>query len=516
PYPGRMGIKTLGGGSDGGDIDVNVAVPIIESIDVLQSGLTKKKGKVDADSTLNFYIDARNSGDIDDFWVNATVEIRCWYDQGSVQLASTPPAQLRANRNSYFLLNYTGGSNYGAGWSPGTWSVLFPDSSLSYLEADLLSQYEYTEKDVGDNRYHHHLYVNVTLGPQLRNASGPSGAWTDLGDDTPTLGFTNVYTWDVNATLTDIGNGIWDAKYTEFGIYKYISITSGGSPAGSFPPGGAAQMFTNPSTMTYSANCENAINVSMTNLLKVGDPTKWIDANKLAVQNFNGKLSDGSGGPFSYYSDIQSAGTNNWGDPVFFTGPGISNSLYAWGENVPPITYLASPGWGQYAFGPRSGDALDNNTLVMVGDQDAGLPLADLADATVTDQLTPDGRWEDGEWTYVDVDGSTDVSEGDIRITQYTSSSYPAGSEVAAGDPDKGTVLSEWISGNVTGGDGVWDPLTECVYDTGIDTDSVRTGQDTRVSTNPMVTAVYWWIQVPAGVDEGSYRGTITFTMGYA
>ncbi|MCK4717073.1 MAG: DUF4082 domain-containing protein, partial [Thermoplasmata archaeon] len=232
PQPGRMGIKTLGGAEGGGEIGVGVVLPTIEVMEIYQYGGPRKKGKVDAATQLSFYVEANLSGYDQDFWANATMEITCWYDHGDIGSNSKPPPERitppepRETRNSYFLLNYTGGSNSGAGWSSGTWEVLFPDTSLSYKETSLHSQYEYVE-EVG-NYSHHHLYINVTLGPQLHNASGPSAAWVDTGDATPELGFTNTHTWDVNTTLVFINgtDSLWNARYTEFGIYKYLSIAT--------------------------------------------------------------------------------------------------------------------------------------------------------------------------------------------------------------------------------------------------------------------------------------------------
>ncbi|MEM1974071.1 MAG: hypothetical protein QXN68_04720, partial [Thermoplasmata archaeon] len=112
--------------------------------------------------------------------------------------------------------------------------------------------------------------------------------------------------------------------------------------------------------------------------------------------------------------------------------PGISSGLPITGGNpsfieVIPLSITGST----YSVG----------SIVSTGDADDSLDLIPFnANEKIWDINPPVGTYTEADYYYVDIDGSGDVSVGDIRITPVTAGSppvtYPAGSIVKTGDND--------------------------------------------------------------------------------
>ncbi|MDG6220219.1 MAG: NosD domain-containing protein, partial [Candidatus Thermoplasmatota archaeon] len=472
-----------GFGLVGYSFDTSITIPLsgdstspqISNFDILVGAQSKKKGMVDAGSTLSFYIDAYFAGG----WENVDIWLDGWYDGGVMLGAgSSPPPEDNGVRNSYFNLSYSGSS--------GVWSINFPTPlGVDYMgwenEFSIMGYSESSAVEV-DGYEHHYLALDLNISPQARAAN--PGAWDDWGDLTPELGFANLNTWDVRLQVYT-GSSV-AARYTEFGVYRYIGISASGSPTGSAAPGQETML--HPKTaLSIISNTPYNVTVEATDLLEVSDPGLSIAAENIYVQNHHGERWEGAWatyGDASGKTQLQGAG----------------QPLRVWGTAGSP--YLPPPNYGTTALGQYPGGEMPEQSAIVLGSPDLGLRLSVLENATVTNLA---GTWGIGDGAYLDMDNSGDVSVGDIRIVT-PGYSYLPGTNVKEGDADLALTLYTWNTAKVTGPDGLWDPATETVYDSS--NDYVET-TDFRVTAFHGMTILDWWIYIPPGTEEGRYVGNV-------
>ncbi|GEM_PF-1295038 len=456
-----------------------VDYPAIAYIDIRQDGGSKKNGKVDVLTPITFYIDAYyKSG-----WANVNITLEAWFDFGYNQSSSNPPSPPGIDdRNSYFNLSYSGGS---VGAATGTWTLVFPTgSAIPGFDPEIaLDSYYESFATEADGFEHHYLWVNITLGPQAM-ASAETG-FHDNGELTKDTAFDDDWTWDVQVFAYDSNNGQGDWRYTEFGVYKYTTISVYGTPSGGGPPG--TTVLLRPFTrIEYSTNCYYFLNVSMTDLSD--SQGNIIPASMVSVMN-----------PYA------GGANSDIGSRTYFSG--ASQPLSVWGQPEKPVS---SPRLGPRAMGNGPAGHRDGDSGVISDSAEYGLPLYPLENAAITGN---DSAYDAGtDHAYVDQDGDLTVSPGDIRITEW--GGYSSGSVVKAGDTDIGEALLSTADIKVTGHDDVWDIGAEGVYFDADNTNDVNPG-DTLISPWDMPTEVVWWIDIP-NVPEGNYVGTITFTIQHA
>lgn len=166
---------------------------------------------------------------------------------------------------------------------PNTWSILDDGGTGEFeiLGGDAIAY----------DGYNASFYVQVYLGWQVRASDGefteaPGTTNETQGDKAAALNDAN--TWDMMAIVSDTLNNNGTA-YDEFGVYRSIVITSAGLPGnqqGSGPPGSNITLSPQ-GDITFSANCPYRLNVSVTDLQGVGDPSKFIFADSLAIRGGN-------------------------------------------------------------------------------------------------------------------------------------------------------------------------------------------------------------------------------------
>ncbi len=182
------------------------------------------------------------------------------------------------------------------------------------------------------------LTIPIYLGPQIRNADGNGFGSGDLDyNSDPNNALLDINSWDFEITVRDSANtSLASSSYGEFGINPHCDISVTGNPVGEAPPGTAATLLANPTHITYSANNDYWVNVSVTNLLENGVGPASISATDVEVQNSDPYATTGN-------SDISAQ--------TYFPGPGID--MQVWGQPGIPMN---APGNGTIATGPWVSD----------------------------------------------------------------------------------------------------------------------------------------------------------------
>ncbi|MCD6461369.1 MAG: hypothetical protein J7L61_01340, partial [Thermoplasmata archaeon] len=470
-----------------GTLGTGVTEPKIYSFDILDGGQSRKNSKMDVGNTITFYIDAFYQ----EGWDRVEIYIQCWYDMGAVGSGSAPPDPPGdLDRNTYFNLTYSGGTT---GATTGSWTLDWPTPLYPGwpMEVSIDSYYESLDYP-GDGYEHHILQVNVTLGYQL--VATTETGFTDSGDSTPDVGLDDANTWDVHVHAWDnTAPSAVDDLYTEFGIYKYTSISTSRTPSGSAPPGSTWFRLYPANVLNVSANYDYAVAVKVTDLTTVGGDT--INATNIGIHN-----------PYAWWAGADMADAQ--AEP-FLQMPGGNMPVYVWGKWGP--TYLSSPYMSTWALGYHPGAYAPPETYVNSYDPDVGLNLTyDLPHAAVTTGGTSNALDPGTVEAYMDMDDDLTVSPGDIRVTDV--GAYPSGSTVQAGDTDVGTPLETWYHARLLGTDDRWDPVLETVYED-VDGDHKVSSSDIRASPFRGLTPLEWWVNIPAGAKEGDYTATVTFSI---
>ncbi len=486
PYATAIGTNTIGNyyyttSSTGTNIIANVDIPTINDYDIENgAGVSILNAMTDVDSTYMFYIDAYyvGSGNIN-LWDRIDMDIYVWNDLNNGQ--TSYPAESLTNSCTAFHLNYTGGSN---GAATGAWTVKFPDiGGDNYQEVSIVNQSE-TFAVEADGYEHHYLFFNVTFGPQLRYSGNT--AMTDAGDTSELLGYNDPDTWNMEIRAVD---GTLptnkESKYTEFGLYKYTSITVSGSPSGGAPPGMSVNL-SHPNRVYYSANIDYQVGVKIGNL--TDGAGHIIPATSVSVMAPDVDAGDSSISTKTYFTAADSE-LAVWDLPSPYLGGNGTFGDIAGGDILPYVEYASG-------------------SLVSTGHYDEYRHLISVANARVT---SVDGSWTpSSDYVYIDADSDYAVSEGDIRVTAYAP--YNSGSVVSAGDTDVATTLVDLNNAATTGPDHKWSPgVDEFIIDK--DGDGNISALDVRVGPTYLVTGVYWYIDIPAGTARGSYVATITYTI---
>ena len=132
--------------------------------------------------------------------------------------------------------------------------------------------------------------------------------------------------------------------FSEFGIEKQVAISVTGNPTGNTPPGSSDVALTTPSQITYSANTDYWVNVSIPNLLENGVGPADILATNVGVANSNVFAAQ-------TYTEINAADYL-----VGRTFTGANQELCVWGNRSLAQTFIDAPSNGSVSFGPFGSD----------------------------------------------------------------------------------------------------------------------------------------------------------------
>ncbi len=287
--------------------------------------------QVEADSTYTIAFEGNYTQYGMDSWENLDLYLTGWFDYGFTGINSQPgdPSWTSTNyRTSQFNISYD--------IFTGAAAIFYPTPvAPAGEEISIHSTWE-DPATYGTDGFSHRLYINLTFGPQTTMASGagtPAGL-NNIWDRAFALN--DAFTWDIRLWLYDQGStAARNITYNEFGMQRYASISTSGNPSGSIPPG-SVQGLSEPTTIYYSTNSQYKLNVSIPNLLKDGDPTKFISVGYVQVWNDHSNA-DGSNSMISSWTQV--------------TGPDAQ--MLIWGTGV---TWIQPVGSGTVTSGPMYSD----------------------------------------------------------------------------------------------------------------------------------------------------------------
>lgn len=309
---------------------------IWKQADPLQNNLADSQ--VDPETVFTFFIEGNYTVNGVDHWNDLWINITAWYDDGLTGSLSAPgdPSWSSADyRTRQFSLSCNLATN--------TFMTVYPvpPAGNPAVREFYIASYWSDPTAFGTDGNTHHLYVNVSFGPQTFVAAGdgifnlPGANLTD-----PNQVLNDAFTWDLDMLMEDINNnGYFNQTYMEFGIKKFASVSSTGNPSGSAPPGTPNFHLSNPVTIYYSSNTLTYVTVSIQDLHLNGDilETHMITADNVAIRNLHSLAIPAS-------SDI----------PIQTDFTAANAPLYVWGTSSG--TPLAAPFHGTESAGPAYTD----------------------------------------------------------------------------------------------------------------------------------------------------------------
>ncbi len=325
----------------GTQITVNAAFPQLYWIGFNDSaGTSRMDQQVAVDSWYNFTCGFNYSQGFS----NCEVEIWAWYDWGALGTGSNYPVEADDTRDLAFRLLYdVTGATYTIqypGATPGTMEIAINDA----WDTDVIDWVHPTNSPLEDI---HTLTIPIYLGPQIRNATGNGfGSGDDLdanGETDKNQGLQDTWSWDFEVEVRDVLNPTALAnRSAEFGIDETVSISVTGNPSGNTPPGTNNNSLTTPSLITYSANTNYWVNVSIPDLLENGVGPAQIDCEEVTVANVNSIVNN-------QYSDL------NWPGGRAIAGPDVDWCV--WGNrSILAPTNMPAPSNGTISFGEFGSD----------------------------------------------------------------------------------------------------------------------------------------------------------------
>lgn len=284
--------NTDGSGTLQGDVNPNA--PVLWYYNVTDgAGVSKWGAQLDVQTTYTVYatVNAPNG------WASVTgLYVNFWWDGGSDGLTF---ANQASGSNFKLNLSYTNAGSTSptvSQWAiaSGNWAYTSGSSSIAVNAAG----------------YNYSFRLAISLNAMVRAAPAPT---------TPSVGgYKNIHSWNAQLVATDTSGGTVTYRsnqtttvYYEFGVYQYTHITVPASwDAGAIAPGASG---TAPSqNVVYSSNANYTLKAYLNGLLTSGGNTIPADQ----VQITGGGLSNAA-----------------------FSGIGVANSLYLYGDGAP--TYQA-------------------------------------------------------------------------------------------------------------------------------------------------------------------------------
>ncbi|MCK5037836.1 MAG: hypothetical protein KAS16_01945 [Thermoplasmata archaeon] len=231
--------------------------------------------RVDVQNTYTFYTELNYSvGGVDKFWDNANdirVSLWGWYDEGKVGLNSAPePTWATAeNRTRQFSILWEEGLSGVP--TQGTANMVYPVGSPGTDEF-LLDSWWIDPTGYGVDGFTWHMYFNITFNNQTRAADGDNFANLAAGNiNDQNLALNDPNSWDFRFQIYDqVYPTALNESLEEFGVYRFTNISVLGNPTGNAPPGTNGYALAPHSFINYSANIPHYLNVSISDLERMG------------------------------------------------------------------------------------------------------------------------------------------------------------------------------------------------------------------------------------------------------
>lgn len=298
----------------GTTVNINAAFPHIFSMDFREAatGISRLNQQVDVDSIYTFVIEANYTVGGVEHWNDVNLNITAWYDEGITGIAAGPPAIYDVNnRTRQFSLLY----NASTSWSGCVYPIGAPNEFF-WVDTNQVGP-------IGVLDRHYFVYINVSFEAQTWAATGLMNAPVGGYIWDRNFALNDAVSWDFMARVYDRNLGASNESYEEFGVKEAVSIAVAGNPTGNAPPGTNGVVLAPTSQITYSANCNYTVNVSIPNLYLNGIVGPFfIPATNMSVRNIESQA-------------INTTSEIPW--PVYFLGPGIERLV--WGN-------LSNPGPG--------------------------------------------------------------------------------------------------------------------------------------------------------------------------
>jgi hypothetical protein len=297
----------------GTTVNINAAFPHIFSIDFREAstGVSRLNQQVDVDAIYTFVIEANYTVGGVEQWNDVNLNITAWYDEGLTgALGSSPPAVYdETNRTRQFSILYN------AQTAITTTEFPNPDMEFFWVDTNQVGP-------IGVLDRHYFLYINVSFEAQTWAATGAMVP--------PALGYiwdtnfalNDADSWDFMARVYDRNLGASNESYEEFGVKRAVSIAVAGNPTGNAPPGTNGVVLAPTSQITYSANCNYTLNVSIPDLYLNGVVGPyWIPSTNVYIQNIESL-------------DLVNTFTSEISTPEYFQGTGVE--WLVWGNTSNP------------------------------------------------------------------------------------------------------------------------------------------------------------------------------------
>ncbi|MCK4757152.1 MAG: hypothetical protein KAS67_01730, partial [Thermoplasmata archaeon] len=288
---------------------------------------SKLDGQLDIDTTYTFYTEVNytigGANHLTDMNGKERIEVMAWYDEGKTATSNPEPSWIDPeNRTRQFRLMWYEQN----GPAPASASMIYPIGSPGTDEF-LLDSWWMDPTAYGADGSVYRFFFNVTFGPQARAADGngfANGVGNPYYDKTSALNDPNSWDFRVRIFDNDFVNSA-NLSFGEFGIYRYTNITVSGNPGGNAQPGAVNIPLGPQSQITYSANLDHYVNVSIANLNRSGG------GGSIPASNINVSLQNDLGIGLNPYTEING---DTWANGRAFTGAGLNNALCVWGNRT--------------------------------------------------------------------------------------------------------------------------------------------------------------------------------------
>ncbi|MCK4757151.1 MAG: hypothetical protein KAS67_01725 [Thermoplasmata archaeon] len=327
-------------------------------------GVSTFNTQVNVDTNYTFFVEVNYTIDgVNKFWDNddnIRVQLWAWYDEGKIGTNSEaePTWATVDNRTRQFSLTWNEGLSGGP--DQGNAAMDYPIASPGTDEFRL-DDWWVDPNGYGADGFSYRLFFNVTFDRQTWAADGTgfaNGASSNINNQIASLDDPN--SWDVRFQIWDQTYvSALNESYEEFGIYRFTNVTVANNPVGSAPPGTNGVPLGPNSQVTYSANIDHYLNMSIEDLERTGGgviPAINISANIVS--------------PLA--NDINSQLNNT----TYMPGPLME--ICIWGNTTQPFAdwMMAAPLNGTNAHGPWGSDfnSMGATEISWYADIPAGIP----------------------------------------------------------------------------------------------------------------------------------------------
>lgn len=323
----------------------NIGEPHIFDIDLWEQSDPTQTSLLNTDLTVGnnytFFVDGNYIINSIDKWENAEVNLLGWYDNKKSGTDSSPySTHIQFHRTRQFEFYYVAKTNE------------FKKNYPSGFPWEFCKHSYWEDPNIyGSGEFRHHIYLNITIKKQTWSANGglfANGSATSGNIWSKTSSLNDPDSWDLRIKLHNHWAPIIkNVSYEEFGILPNVTISVEDNPTAFVLSVGDNCIVQNPSNVTYSANTNYWVNVTVSDLMRNGIGPEIIPANNVGVAN-NHTWSA------SKYSEIYGA---DWPYGRAFLSPG--SKWCVWGNTSWPYV-MKRPYNGTTVSGPGGTDYYAN------------------------------------------------------------------------------------------------------------------------------------------------------------